>query len=124
MALEHNQDIQIVKFETSLADADVLASRGIFDPVLSGSFQHVDQTSPPSPLQAVFGGLTGTVETHVTNYQLQVDGLFNKWGSRYNMRYAVGREAGTFSPLPTYDGSVNTTITQPFLRGRGTAISC
>ncbi|MFP6616654.1 MAG: TolC family protein, partial [Candidatus Hydrogenedentota bacterium] len=84
---------------------------------------HIDQTSPPSPLQAVFGGLTGTVETRVTNYQLQFGGLLPRWGTQYNTSYQVGRESGTFSAVATYDGQLTSTITQPVLRGRGTAVN-
>ena len=123
LALQANHDIQIVQFETALSDADYKSARGIFDPTLSASFQHIDQTSPPSPLQSVFGGLTGTVETRVTNYQLQFGGLLPRWGTQYNTSFQVGRESGTFSALATYDGALTSTITQPVLRGRGTAVN-
>ena len=130
MALANNHDIQIIKYESSISEADVKAARGEFDPVLTGNFRHIDGTSPPSPTEAAFGGFTTNIESQRTDYQITLGGKLPFWGTRYNVDYVLGREAGTFTRNPitgdslsTYTGSVTTTITQPLLRGRGTALN-
>lgn len=129
MALANNSDIEIVLFERALSDAELLSAKGIFDPLLSGSYRHLDTTSPASPTQAAFGNFTN-VSLLLDNYQLQVGGLFTRWGTQYNVDYTLERETGSFTLNPmtgerlsTYGSGVTTTITQPMLRGRGTKVN-
>lgn len=130
MALANNSDIEIVEYERLLADSDYESARGDFDPLLSGSITHIDDSSPASPLQAQFGGFSGNVDNQLTDYQLQVGGKFTRWGTQYNVAYNLDTQSGTFTTNPltgeeidVYTGGITTTITQPILRGRGTNLN-
>lgn len=130
LALVNNKDIEIIEFETLLADADVLSAKGIFDPTFSALINHADSSNPPSPTEEVFGGFSESIESKNTDYQLKIDGLLTYWGTRYSVDYGVNREAGTFTTNPItneelsiYTGGLTTTLTQPLLRGRGTDIN-
>lgn len=130
MALANNSDIQIIEFERSISNAEVDSALGIFDPVLSGSARHIDNTSPPSPTEAAFGGFTENINVKQSDYQLALGGLAPWWGTQYDVTYDLGRETGTFTLNPLtgerlsiYDGGLTTTITQPLLRGRGTKLN-
>lgn len=125
MTLANNQTIRITRFETSLANADLLSAKGIFDPALSGTYNFSDTISPPSPLQSRFGNFDPdvTIEQANIRYQLSLQGLFTHFGTQYSVDWSLGRESGSFSPTATYNGSLTTTITQPFLRGRGTKLN-
>ena len=129
MALQGNQDILIIGYEALLANSDTLSARGEFDPVLSGRFQQIDSVTPPSPTQALFGGLTFDIENTITDYQLQLAGKW-EWGTQYTIELVSNREKGTFTTdpntfqqIPSYTGGITTTLTQPILRGRGSKVN-
>lgn len=123
LSLLNNKDIEIVEFEGGLANADLLGAKGIFDPTVSGQLVHTDSTNPPSPSQTATGISAPIIEVNLIDYQLQVGGLFDRWGMQYSLGYGVNREKGTFSPNSQYGGEAVATITQPLLRGRGTELN-
>lgn len=122
MALMNNQDILIAGYDSMMTQADIDASFGAFDPTLSFNFRHADNISPASPLQAVFGGFTGDIESQNTNYQLQLNGQ-SQFGMQYNIDLSANRENGTFSGDAIYAGGATTTLTQPLLKGYGRKVN-
>ena len=116
LALVNNKDVEIVEFEDSIAWADLVNAKGIFDPTFSAFIGHVDSSNPPSPTEEAFGGFSDNIDAESTDYQLKVGGLFNRWGTRYSVDYSVNREAGTFTTNPitmdelsVYTGAVSYT---------------
>jgi outer membrane protein TolC len=122
MALANNQDILIAGYDSMMTQSDVNGAFGAFDPTISFSFQHADNLSPSSPLQQVFGGFTGDIESQNTNYQLQLNGR-SQFGMQYDIGLSAGREDGTFSGDAIYSGGATTTLTQPLLRDYGREVN-
>ncbi len=128
MALEANQDILISGFEPLLAQGDLQASKGEFDPVLTARMTRRDSNTPPSPTQQIFTPFPlPSIEQRFTDFELSVGGkLF--WGTQYDVSFSGDRDKGTFTrdplnpsepPRSVYGGDVTLTLTQPILRGFG-----
>jgi len=118
-ALDANPDILVSGYDPGIAANELLASRGEFDPLLSAQANHSDSSSPPSPLQAVFGGFTENVTARNSDFTLALDGRAT-WGTQYSLDYRTNREVGSFTAgRSVYSSSLGFTLTQPLLRGLG-----
>ena len=130
MALQNNQDILIIGYETGIADASLMSARGEFDPALNLGARHSDSTSPPNPQTVAFAGISTNIETEMQDYQLTLSG-FSPIGTTYDIGFNVNREIGTFTtprdamgnpldPEAVWSGDLVLNVTQPILRGFGT----
>jgi len=131
LALENNQDILIVGYERALAESDLLAARGDFDPTLSTEASYSDSSTPANPTTASFlGGTADNIEQRLADLTLSLGGL-TPIGTEYSAEFLFNRERGTFTtprdpmtgmPLDTQtiiSGDIALTLTQPLLRGLG-----
>ncbi len=131
MALQSNQDILIVGYESALAGAQLMGARGQFDPALNLRAQHSDSERPASSqILAFTGGAAATIESKQQDYSLTIGGQ-TQIGTQYDVGFAVNRERGTFTTRRDEDGNIiavesvytadlTLNITQPLLRGVGT----
>jgi len=131
MAMLYNQDILVQGFDVGMADADLMAARGQFDPNLALTADYSYSETPASSQVIAFSGISDSITSRQQNYQLGING--QTWvGTRYDFGYLVNRERGTFTtprdpvtgePLETesiYTANWTLSITQPLLRGMGT----
>lgn len=145
IALEANPDIIIAYDNPIMARADVVAARGEFDPMLSGSFSHTDSRASASGQIQIFSGFSDT-ESKLTDYRVRLGGKFYN-GTQYNVEVNTSRNKGTFTrrvvidpstglPLidpitgfpvtqidSEYSSATTFTLTQPILRGNGKRVN-
>lgn len=117
-ALMANQDILIVSFEPRIAASDLMAERGVFDPVLRGFASESDSDQPASPQAIVFGGIT-SIDEELRDFGVGLGGL-TPHGTTYDVSYGTTRTLGTFTGDESeYAVGLTLTVTQPLLRGVG-----
>ena len=122
MALEGNQDILITQYTPMQADADLFASRGEFDPVLSGNATYVrTEQSLSAETQTYVGSQTviSSIEAFNTSGQAAVNGKLH-WGTTYRLSLDMSKEETTYNRfIEEYSGAMTLGLSQPLLRGRG-----
>lgn len=117
MALDNNKDIEVARKTSSMAEFDLKAARGVYEPKLSGQTYYERATAPnvsifsnnPKTTQAnvvANAGLTGYIPTFGT----VLTGTFN------NSRVTTDNPISILSPQ--YLSSLSFSVTQPLLRGR------
>lgn len=117
-ALESNQDLLVISYEPGIAEADVLAARGEFDPVLSGFAIESDSDQPANPQAVLFGGIT-SIDEEIRDFGAQISGV-TPHGTFYELFYGTTRTTGTFTANNSeYAVGLTLTVTQPLLRGAG-----
>ncbi len=114
MALENNLDIVVSRLDTQVQAEGVASARGIYQPLLSASFNNLDSRSPASTQ------LEGaqTVSSIAANYNFTWQQELST-GGRYdivwrNLRRTTNSAFAGFNPL--YDASVTGQISQPLLQ--------
>jgi len=116
MALENNKDIEIARKTSSMAEFDLKAARGVYEPKLAGQTYYERATAPnvsifsnnPKTTQGSVvanAGLTGFIPSFGTI----LSGTFN------NSRVTTDNPISILSPQ--YLSSLNFSVTQPLLRG-------
>ncbi len=121
-ALQHGFDIEIQRYNPSMAKDSVDIARGGFDPTISlNGMQSHSNTGP------VEGGLG--IKNDARNASLSVNELLQT-GTTVNVSTELSRSAtNPYSPLvngfynPIYNSDLTVTVTQPLLRGAGTAVT-
>ena len=122
VALEANQDIEVAGYEPLKAAADVFASKGEFDPLLSGMASYTRATQEASPEYKAFGQINA-FEVYRSTSQASVRGKL-KWGTLYDITLDVSKEETTFNKfIEEWNTGLMLTLTQPVLRGRGKAVN-
>lgn len=117
-ALQANQDVLILSYEPGIAQADIMAERGVFDPVLSAFANELDSDQPASPQAVVFGGIT-SIDEEIRDFGVGLGGL-TPFGTVYDINYGTTRTIGTFTgDNSEYAIGLTLTVTQPLLRGIG-----
>jgi outer membrane protein TolC len=115
MGLENNLDVQIERYSPMLADLDVTAALGAYDPELFGEGYYKDSRTPNA------FALSG-VDTTVTRSTEGVGGLRGMvplLGTEYDARFSGSRRMfnSTIQSLsPEYDSAWSLNLTQPVLR--------
>lgn len=121
-ALESNLDIQIVSFGPLKSFADIMAARGEFDPMGTGSIVYTETKQQASSQTVVFGGIS-QIEDYRTRGQAGIGGKLH-WGTQYDISLLVEREENTFNYfIEEWSGGLTLSVTQPLLRGRGKAVN-
>lgn len=119
IALQSNPDLQVVAFEPEKSAADILASKGEFDPMASGMFTYMESSQQASAEYRLFGGIS-SIEMYRANWQFGLAGKL-QWGTMYNVQFDLDKSESTYNRfIEEYNGGLTLTITQPLLRGRGT----
>src|SRR5207245_10929708 len=116
-ALDNNKDIEITRKTESMAEFDLRAARGFYQPKLSGQ-SYYDRSVQPnlsvfsSAITTTQGTLVGNagVQGYVPNFGTVLNGTLN------NQRATSNNPITILSPQ--YNASVVFNVTQPLLRGR------
>lgn len=119
LALENNRDVELSRKTARIAEFDLDASRGAFQPRLSGQVYY-DRTTTPnvsifsSNQKTTNGTILGnaTLSKLSSNNGTVYSGFFN------NQRLTTDNPISILSPQ--YNSSLGFSVTQPLLRGRRT----
>lgn len=119
MALENNKDIEVTRKNVRIAEFDLQAARGIYEPRLVGE-TYYQRTK--APVFSFFGGgPDGTLTQSDIVGNLGLETSIRQTGGRFTVQSNNGRNTtnNLFSLVnPTYTSSLGFTFSQPILRGR------
>ncbi len=118
LALENNKDIEVTRKNVQIAEFDLLAARGFFQPRLVGQTYYERSTVPNVSIfstnrdttQGAFVG-TGSIQGYVPRFGTVVSATAN------NQRVTTDNPISILSPQS--NASLGFSISQPLLRGRG-----
>lgn len=115
-ALDKNVDIELERENVRLAQWDVIAAQGVYDP-LTSSF--VGYNSNTSANTRQFSGTDATTTTSNTiSYNFGWQQLIQKTGGSYQANFNNQRNTNNFGVLsPQYNPQLNFSITQPLFKG-------
>jgi len=118
MALENNKDIEVARHNVKIAEFDLTAARGFYDPRFTSSSYYERIESPISSFLS--GGSNGaTTQTDYTG-TARLDGLTPKLGGSYRLDFSSIRLTSNnqFTALsPQYPTALTFGYTQPLFRG-------
>lgn len=118
VALAQNTDIQIAALDPLIADADIKAARGEFDPVAQMNGVYTQAEISLSAQQIVFGGITA-IRSYTTNLDAQVGGKLHT-GTIWAVAGTMEKSEDTFGNfIEEFNTQMTMTLTQPLLRGFG-----
>jgi HAE1 family hydrophobic/amphiphilic exporter-1 len=119
-ALENNNDIEVARNDVRLAEQQLYALRGVYDPV----FTYTPQiNNSVRPVVNIFGGAgtAGTVSTTDINNDASVNKQFGRGGANITYFFNNTREttsATNTSLNPFYSAAQGLQLTQPLWRNR------
>jgi outer membrane protein TolC len=118
LALANNKDIELARQSVRLAEFDLRAARGFYDPrFVTSSYYERSETPAASFLS---GSATGAVTQSGFYSNSSVQGQTSKFGGNYRFDFVSNRVTtdNQFAALnPQYPTSLSFTYTQPLLRG-------
>lgn len=118
LALENNNDIRASRIDVEMAEQDLTASRGTYDPKLF-SESYFERTS--IPVASFLGGSnSGSLKVNNTTTQIGLSGLAPKYGGSYQLDMSSTRYSSNnfFNSLnPAVSSKLSLTYTQPLARG-------
>ena len=119
-ALENNNDIEVARADVRLAEQQLNALNGVFDPVFTYSPQISDAVRP---VTNIFGGAgaAGTVKTTDYNNDVSVTKQFGKGGGNFTYFFNNTRESTDASNTrinPVFSSAQGLQFTQPLWRNR------
>jgi len=118
LALENNKDIEVARHNVKIAEFDLTAVRGAYDPRISSSsyFERID-----SPISSFLsGGSNGSVTQSDYTGTARLEGLAPKLGGNYRLDFSSVRLTtnNQFTALnPQYPTALTFNYTQPLFRG-------
>lgn len=115
-ALQKNFDLKIQSFSTEVARESLNVANAGFEPVFNASIQRFSSKDAPN---------AGGRETDSTDARIGVS-QFLPFGTLVSLSASVDKSASNFTSTsiafnPVYNSDVALTVTQPLLRGAGTA---
>lgn len=126
MALQKNFSITVQKFDPKVARELVRSASGRFDPAFSLSYRHGEsQVTNAFSFDANNAArrVTTVVTDQTNDWSTGVSGV-TLWGLGYDFNMGVERVLGSSTgQLPLYTGLMSFGISQPLLRGAGTAVN-
>lgn len=119
-ALANNNDIEVARDDVRIAEAQLRALEGIFDPIFSITPTYDHRITPQ---QSSLGGsdTSGTTTSKSFTFSPAVTKQFGRGGGNYQIQFANTRTdtSSTFSFLnPFYSSNLSLQFTQPLLRNR------
>jgi outer membrane protein len=118
LALENNKDIEVARHNVKIAEFDLTAARGFYDPRLTSSTYYERVENPISSFLS--GGSNGaTTQTDYTG-TARLEGLTPKLGGSYRLDFSSVRLTSNnqFTALsPQYPTALTFSYTQPLFRG-------
>jgi outer membrane protein TolC len=119
MALENNKDIEVARQNVKIAEFDLTAARGVYDPRISSSSYYERSKSPISSFLS--GGSNGATTQSDYTGTARLEGLTPKLGGSYHLDFSSVRLTtnNQFTALnPQYPTALTFSYTQPLFRGR------
>lgn len=119
-ALENNNDIEIARDDVRIAETQLRALEGIFDPLFAITPQF-DKRITPQQSSLGGSGRGGTTSTTTWSWNPSVNKQFGRGGGNYTLNFANSHTntTNTFSLLnPFYSSNLSLTFTQPLWRNR------
>jgi HAE1 family hydrophobic/amphiphilic exporter-1 len=120
LALENNNEIEVVRGEVLFGEAVLRSLEAFYDPVFSLT-PEINHSSTPTASSLGGSDRSGAVKNTDLNFNSSVIKPFRKGGGRYEMFFNNTREttSSTFAQLsPFYSSSFGVQLTQPLLRNR------
>ena len=118
LALRNNNDIDASRIDVEVAEYNLTAARGVYDPVFSSESYYESRTTPTSSVIA--GGLNGSVTQKDVTGAARFGG-FSPWaGGSYQLDFSSTRLQTNNQNVtlnPQYPSALTLTYTQPLLRG-------
>ena len=118
-ALENNNDIEVARDTVRIAETQLRALEGVFDPIFAIQPTYDKRISPQQ--SQLGGGTGGTTSTTTWSLGPSVAKQFGKGGGNYFLSFANNytNTNNTFSLLnPFYSSNLSLQFTQPLLRDR------
>jgi HAE1 family hydrophobic/amphiphilic exporter-1 len=119
MALENNKDIEVARQNVKIAEFDLTAARGVYDPRISSSSYYERSKSPISSFLS--GGSNGATTQSDYTGTARLEGLTPKLGGSYHLDFSSVRLTtnNQFTALnPQYPTALTFSYNQPLFRGR------
>lgn len=118
MALENNRDIEVTRKNVRIAEYDLEAARGVYEPRFTGQTYYERSTLPnisfftPDIAKTTSNSFIGNAgfQAYVPNFGTILNATVN------NQRLASDNPVSIISPQ--YNSSITFSVTQPLLRGR------
>ncbi|HEX8557766.1 MAG TPA: TolC family protein [Pyrinomonadaceae bacterium] len=118
LALQNNNDIDASRIDVEVAEFNLTAARGVYDPVFSSESYYESRTTPTS--STIAGGLNGSVTQKDVTGAARFGG-FSPWaGGSYQLDFSATRLQTNNQNVtlnPQYPSALTLTYTQPLLRG-------
>ncbi len=118
LALQNNNDIDASRIDVQVAEYNLTAARGVYDPVFSSESYYESRTTPTS--STIAGGLNGSVTQKDATGAVRFGG-FSPWaGGSYQLDFSSTRLQTNNQNVtlnPQYPAALTFTYTQPILRG-------
>ncbi len=117
MALANNKDIEVARDNVKMAEFDLLAARGAYDPKFSSQVYYERIKTPAT---SFLSGASGAVKTSDLTGTARLDGLAPKFGGNYRIDFSSIRQTtnSQFVALnPQYPTALTFFFTQPLARG-------
>jgi HAE1 family hydrophobic/amphiphilic exporter-1 len=119
LALQNNNDIDASRIDVQVAEFNLTAARGVYDPVFSSESYYESRTTPTS--STIAGGLNGSVTQKDATGAVRFGG-FSPWaGGSYQLDFSSTRLQTNNQNVtlnPQYPAALTFTYAQPLLRGR------
>lgn len=119
MALKNNNDIDVSRNDTKIADFNLKSAKGIYDPLLNAQSYYESRTTPTA--STIGGAVNGSVTQRQFFGDFGIAGFVPKYGGSYDVIFNSSRTSTTNrnSTLnPQFPSSLIATFTQPLWRGR------
>ena len=119
-ALENNNDIEVARSDVRIAEQQLFAFEGVYDPLIVFRPTYDKRIEPQA---SRFSGSTASGTISRTTYSVNpaISKLFSKGGGSYELSFNNSKQitdstASVFNPV--YSGNLGLTFTQPLLRNR------
>lgn len=114
-ALEKNVDIDVERENVRLAQFDLFASQGVYDPTSTSGISYNSSTQANTRL---FSGTNATTTTNQTlTYNFGLQQFIERTGGNYSVNFNNQRNTNNFAVLsPQYTPQLSFNITQPLMR--------
>ena len=118
LALQNNNDIDASRIDVQVAEYNLTAARGVYDPVFSSESYYESRTTPTS--STIAGGLNGSVTQKDVTGAVRFGGLSPWAGGSYQLDFSTTRLQTNNQNVvlnPQYPAALTFTYAQPLLRG-------
>ncbi|MDT5156169.1 MAG: hypothetical protein QOH51_526 [Acidobacteriota bacterium] len=118
LALQNNNDIDGSRIDVQVAEYNLKAARGVYDPVFSSENYYESRTTPTS--STIAGGLNGSVTQKDLTGSTRFGGYSPKAGGAYQLDFSATRLVTNNQNVtlnPQFPSALTFTYTQPLLRG-------